>query len=446
MTDHTSDDINPITDRNTDHTSDGIDVNIVGCGIGGLTAAALAASRGLRVRLFDTRHTPGRAETRQHEGFALNRGPHALYRAGHLSRILSSLGIAPTGAVPKLGVGTVGQRVGAMPGTPSTVLRTRLLPARSKPRLARFMTAQLPRFNAEELATTTVDAWLDDVAAGHPELRTTLWGLLNLVTYNAASDIASADAAVEQLRLAADTGVIYVDRGWASIADGLRATLGPDVQHVAGEVIAVTEDDGATIVTTSDGRRLNAGTTIIAAGLPAVADRLLDTDGALVRAAGPPVEAATLDIGLRGNVGTPTRFGLDRALYASVHSIAAGIAPAGHSVLSVARYRQPDEDVDVRTSREQLRSFGREAGVDDSDVVMERYLHCVPVAGGMPTAANGGLSGRPPTTAPDRQRTFLVGDWVGDRGLLADAAAASAEDAIGGVGRVLTDRSATMAA
>ncbi|MEO1055899.1 MAG: NAD(P)-binding protein [Actinomycetota bacterium] len=429
-----------------DHSDNSVDVNIIGCGIGGLTAAALATASGLRVRLFDTRHTPGRAETRQHEGFALNRGPHALYRGGHLSRILSSLGVTPTGAVPKLGVGTVGQRVGAMPGTPSTVLRTRLLPARSKPRLARFMATQLPRIDAEELATTTVDQWLDQVADGHPELHAMLWGLLNLVTYNAASDIASADAAVEQLRLAADTGVIYVDRGWASIANGLGATLGPDVQRVTGEVISVAEHDGATAAATSDGRRFAAATTIIASGLPAVAARLLGANDALERAAGPTVDAAVLDVGLRGDVPTPTRFGLDRALYASVHSVAAGIAPAGHSLLSVARYRRPDEEDTVDTSRAQLRSFSREAGVDDADVVMERYLHRVPVAGGMPMAASGGLSGRPTTSVANRPRTFLVGDWVGGRGLLADAAAASAEDAVGAVGHLLASRSATMAA
>ncbi len=439
MSNRTSDDIDP-------DTSNDIDVNVVGRGIAGLTAAALATSRGLRVRLFDGRDTAGRAETRQLEGFALNRGPHALYRTGHLSRILTSLGITPTGAAPELGAGTVGQRVGVIPGTPSTVLRTRLLPTRSKPKLARFMAAQLPRIDAAALSTTTVDEWLDEATDGHPELRATLWGLVNLVTYNAASDVASADAAIEQLRLGADTGVIYVDQGWSSIADSLRASIGAAAECVTEEVVGVTEDDVATVVTTTRGQQFVAPTTIVASGLPGVADRLLDADGGLTRAAGPPVEAAVLDVGFRGNLRTPTRFGLDRALYASIHSIAAGLAPAGHSLLSVARYRRPTDELDQRALRDELQSFAREAGVVDGDVVMERYLHCVPVAGGMPLAATGGLAGRPPVHAPMRRRTFVAGDWVGGRGLLADAAAASAEEAVDAIGHLLRDGSATMAA
>ena len=45
------------------------------------------------------------------------------------------------------------------------------------------------------------------------------------------------------------------------------------------------------------------------------------------------------------------------------------------------------------------------------------------------TADGGGLAGRADVTVPDRPGVFVVGDWVGRHGHLADAVLASAEDA-----------------
>jgi len=50
------------------------------------------------------------------------------------------------------------------------------------------------------------------------------------------------------------------------------------------------------------------------------------------------------------------------------------------------------------------------------------------VVNGFPMAATGGLSGRPGVTVQDRPNVFLAGDWVGSRGMLVDASAASAEE------------------
>ena len=51
------------------------------------------------------------------------------------------------------------------------------------------------------------------------------------------------------------------------------------------------------------------------------------------------------------------------------------------------------------------------------------------VAHGSPTAAGGGLRGRPTTDALGIAGVHIAGDWVGPIGLLADAAAASGEAA-----------------
>ncbi len=74
-------------------------VNIVGGGIAGLIAAVELARSGVGARLFESAGDPGgRARTRNLDGFLLNQGPHALYRAGALRRELDRLGIAYSGA------------------------------------------------------------------------------------------------------------------------------------------------------------------------------------------------------------------------------------------------------------------------------------------------------------------------------------------------------------
>jgi hypothetical protein len=47
----------------------------------------------------------------------------------------------------------------------------------------------------------------------------------------------------------------------------------------------------------------------------------------------------------------------------------------------------------------------------------------------LPRAEEGGLSGRPGVAIAERPGAFLAGDWIGREGLLADASAASAEEA-----------------
>ena len=47
------------------------------------------------------------------------------------------------------------------------------------------------------------------------------------------------------------------------------------------------------------------------------------------------------------------------------------------------------------------------------DVVDERYLHRLTVAGGQPLAKFGGLEGRPAIDAPGTDGLFVAGDWVG---------------------------------
>jgi hypothetical protein len=62
-------------------------------------------------------------------------------------------------------------------------------------------------------------------------------------------------------------------------------------------------------------------------------------------------------------------------------------------------------------------------------VLQRRFLPDMLVAHALPTAASGGLAGRPGPSMPDMDDLYVVGDWVGPAGLLADASLASAKQA-----------------
>jgi hypothetical protein len=62
-------------------------------------------------------------------------------------------------------------------------------------------------------------------------------------------------------------------------------------------------------------------------------------------------------------------------------------------------------------------------------VVQRRYLPDMLVANALPLAASGGSAGRPGPAVPGGDDLYVVGDWVGPDGMLADASFASAKQA-----------------
>src|SRR5213592_4781752 len=62
-------------------------------------------------------------------------------------------------------------------------------------------------------------------------------------------------------------------------------------------------------------------------------------------------------------------------------------------------------------------------------LVFKKYLPSLTVAHAEVTAAIGGVDGRPASRLSAFDNVWIAGDWVGPRGQLSDAAAASASDA-----------------
>ncbi len=428
------------------------ELQIVGGGLAGLLAANLAVRAGLSVRLIEQNTTVGgRARTDQHHRYNLNVGPHALYRDGELRRALSGLGLRPAGFVPPArdASGSLAGRVGPLPAGPWSLLRTPLLSAKAKATLGPLM-ARLPRLDPADYAAISVDEWLAAVAKDD-DLRTFLHGLITVVTYNAGNDVASADAAIGQLQMVLGSGVEYLDHGWGSFIESLDRSLDGAVERVEAKVVAV-EAAGAdrsisTVARTADGRTLQAATCLVAAGGPAVVDRLLDLDQPLASQIGEPVQVSVLDLGLRAAPERPVHFALGRRLYGSCHSVAAGLAPADRHLVTLALYRTTtDDSASPEETKALLLTHADAMGIDRSTIDMERYLHRLTVAWGAPQATAGGLAGRPGVAVADRPGVYVAGDWVGPQGLLGDAVAASVTDAVTEIGRLMrtTNSSATL--
>jgi len=409
---------------------DRYDVVVVGAGIAGLVAGVEAARSGARTVVLDAHPAGGRARTTERDGYCFNEGPHALYEVGTLMGVLRRWGHEPAGATSPTPVhALLAGHVHPFPAGPRELARTPLLRPASRVRFARLMVT-LPRWSAERFVGRTLTQWFDDEDLP-TDVRGLLLTLVRVTSFVDAPDLMDAGAAVGQVQ-AGLRGVRYLDGGWQRIVDGLLQALAAAGGTLHERVpVGAVESDGVTARThTIHGPIESAG--VILAGLaPAEATRLLGEEPGWLGDLGPAVEAVCLQLALRRPPSPPVVLGVDRPLYCSAHAPAARLAPADGAMVELMRYRAPDHAADVDTDRGELDDLRRRIGIDDADVVDQRFLRRMTVAHSLPLARRGGLAGRPPIDAPTAPNVFLAGDWVGPTGLLSDAAAASALAAAG---------------
>lgn len=408
---------------------------VVGGGLAGLAAATLIARGGRQVVLYErASQLGGRALTQEERGFCFNLGPHALYRAGAGIAVLRGLGIEPQGGVPEPSGGHAVARgtTHTLPAGPISLLTTGLLRLPEKFEVARLL-ASIGRIDTAPLGRTTVAAWLAREVR-QPEVRELVAALVRLATYTNAPEQMSAGTALRQLQLALSNNVLYLDGGWQTLVDGLRAaaeTAG--VRLVPGTRVARVEEGGeALVVHLADGTRQPAARVIMALA-PGEAAALVDGAAAsALRAwseAAAPVRAACLDVALARLPRPRSTFalGVDRPLYLSVHSAVARLAPAGGATVAVAKYLSPDATGDGRADERELEALLHLVQPGWREVVVaRRFLPRLTVMHAMATAAQGGAAGRPGPAIPAARRLYVAGDWVGPEGLLADASLASA--------------------
>ena len=198
------------------------DVIIIGGGLAGLAAATMLARSGRRVRLFEqSAALGGRARTKVQDGFYLNLGPHALYRSGQANKILGELGVEPRGRVPSVsGAYAVRRNVKhTFPAGLVSMLTTSLFGLSAKLEAARLL-ASLPKMETTRLMGVSVREWLDSHISDQV-VKEFLMAVFRVSTYTNAPDLMSAGAALEQLRMAFDKSVLYLDGGWQTLVDQL---------------------------------------------------------------------------------------------------------------------------------------------------------------------------------------------------------------------------------
>ncbi len=397
------------------------DVVVVGAGLAGLTAARLLRHAGRSVVVIDPTEPGGRGRSDRRGAVWFNRGPRALYLGGVADRVLTSLGVPLTGGTPQSGgAGLLGDRLGALPASAATLARTPLLSWRGKLAIGRLM-ASLPRIDATRLGSTTFADWLADREL--PDDARLLVEMLSRVsTYTNAAEIVSADMVIGTMQSTMGRGVRYLDGGWQTIVDSL--CTGTRLER--GAVEGVRREGNDVVVARADGSSIVGRAAVVAAGGPDVAARLTGRPPFVV---GPPAMARCLDLASSAPAHPGLLLGLDTPLYLSNHCPPARLAPDGVSVVHVARYLAPGDDVDPHDGRAELVAHAERAGLTSDRITDARYLHRMTVVGGIAVAACGGLVGRPGAADSGVDGVFLAGDWVGPHGHLLDAAIASAEEA-----------------
>jgi len=421
-------------------------VIIVGGGIAGLAAGIVLARSGRTVTIFERRrYLGGRAVTHLRHGFRFNLGPHAFYRGGSGWEVLRQLGVPVRGGRPKpKGVALRDGQEHKFPGRLWSMLTTSLFGFKGKLEAAKLL-LRIRRIDAKRYAAMTVNEWVD-ANASDERVHQALHALFRLATYCDRPDLQSAGAALRHLRLAI-RGVIYIDEGWQKLVDALHSSavaagvnfvtssrvVGVDV--VDGGVRGIelggleieTSKDTLTAVALPDltddekGTRLPADTVILAVD-PATARELVP---ALDIPKLTPVVASCLDVAL-SRLPNPDRLfalGIDRPIYYSVHSAYAQLTPSGGALIHVAKYGgDAAAEAELEGVLDEMQPGWRDL------VVHRRFLPSMVVSNAIAEAARDGAARRP-TPVTSIRGLYLAGDWVGDDGMLSDAALSSARAA-----------------
>jgi phytoene dehydrogenase-like protein len=408
------------------------DVVVVGGGLTGLAAAAYLGRAGLSTAVVEkAKELGGRARTTEERGFSLNLGAHAVYRHGPAWGVLDELRVPLAGGIPRasgaLALAITGAH--ALPVGFLSLLTTGLLPLGGKLELGRAL-ASLNGIDAASLASEPASAWIERNAKT-PEARGYLSAFFRVSTYTGDLDRLSAGAAISQIQLVQKHNVLYLDGGWQTLVEAMRErAAGAGAAILTGSGVASVElrQPGDVRVHLNDGRELDARAVVLATG-PQAAAALAPKIPSLARFAeeAVPAKVATLDLALSKLPRPRTCLGLgtDRPTYVSVHSAAAKLAPEGGAVVHAMIYGPSGDaradEKEIEGALDQVQPGWQE------HVAHRRFLPSMVASNDIVSAARGGYAGRPGVAVPHAEGVFIAGDWVGQTGMLLDAALSSAK-------------------
>ena len=422
-------------------------VVVVGGGLAGLAASIYLARGGCTVTVFEKRRfLGGRAVTTLRYGYRFNLGPHSLYRFGAAAAVYRELGIPIRGGIVKrTGAALDGGEQFRLPMGVWSLLTTSLLSFRGKRELTSAL-VHIRRHGGTRAGDGTLSQWLDGRLTD-ARARQVLEALVRQATYADLPAEQSAAAALSQLKVAM-RGALYIDEGWQKIVDSLHsAAISSGVNFVSSSRIVGIQHDGAVQAVELggleldadrmdtqavaypemrpedvDGARLPAQNVILAVD-PVTAAELAGDVGASWTAAR-PVTVACLDVALRSlpNPRTVYALGIDQPTHLAVPSAYAQLTPKGGAILHAARYQKSEpsagQETELETLLDRLQPGWRDL------LVHRRFLPSMTVSNALVTPGTK----RPAAQTPVRG-LYLAGDWVGDEGMLSDAALASARAA-----------------
>ncbi len=408
-------------------------VAIIGGGLAGLTAATYLARTGYDVTVFEqSTGYGGRARTQEHDGFHFNQGAHALYLAAKGVQVLKELEIPYSGKKTNYVVLAIKDKKHHLfPVDKKTIYESTLLSESGKKSLANFYET-LPTIDTTKIQNVTLSDWLDENVVDTDAISF-IQAMIQLNTFVSDPKIQSAGTALNQLQIG-NGGVMYLDNGWQTLADGLALKAKSYGAKIISnkKVVSVEFDDTVRSITLSDGTKVEASIVILATP-PSVASSLLGKRIPLIErfaTSAIPLKTASLDVALSRLPNQDNQFalGIDSPLYLSVHSSFAKLAPEGGAFIHLSKYishTNQEEPKKIRSELEELLDTLQPNW--RKYLIKERFLPSMTTSNAILTALEGGFNGRPSPKIAGVENLYVVGDWVGDEGWLADASFASAQ-------------------
>jgi phytoene dehydrogenase-like protein len=422
---------------------------IIGGGLAGLTAAVYLARNGKHVTVIEkSSEFGGRARTTVKDGFYFNQGAHALYVDGIGPKILEELNIKYNGKKvdsAKYFIIKNGKTY-QLPIKLNQLLTTKLLRGLSSRIETLGFFTKLNKMNFDKLNQINFQDWLDkNFKNSDSKDFIKMLGRIATYTYNAEN--LSAKLALNQIKIAISGGVIYIDEGWQTLVDQLIDIAKRNgVKFVYGKNVASIKQSYGTNgkdrqplwqINFSDNTTFSYKDVIIATNPFHVYDLLKDNNSVnpaflnQLEKTNKPARVATLDLALSGlpNSKVYGAYGMDRPLYLSLHSAFAKLSTNESGVLfhamkyldSSAEINPIQDKIEIEETLDMVQPGWRKM------VVRQRFLPNMIASNIVINNSDGFMGNRPDINVPGVDNLYIIGDWVGPDGMLADASFASAK-------------------